>query len=252
MKVLTAVTAMREFRGAHAGATTGLVPTMGALHAGHLSLVHSSLAENTSTVVSIFVNPTQFNQAADLENYPRQFEQDLEMLGECGVDAVFMPDYQALYPDDYHYRVSETGLSQRLCGAHRPGHFDGVLTVIMKLLHIVRPDKAYFGEKDYQQLLLLRGMQEAFFLPVTIVSCPLVREADGLAMSSRNVRLDPQQRQKAPALFRTLKDADSADSARRELERSGFVVDYVEDFHGRRLAAASLGATRLIDNVPIE
>jgi pantoate--beta-alanine ligase len=252
MKVLTVVAAMQEFRDTHAGGTTGLVPTMGALHAGHLSLVHRSLAENTTTVVSIFVNPTQFNQAADLENYPRQFEQDLEMLGECGVDAVFMPDYQALYPDDYRYRVSETGLSQRLCGAHRPGHFDGVLTVIMKLLHIVRPDKAYFGEKDYQQLVLLRGMQEAFFLPLTIVSCPLVREADGLAMSSRNARLDPQQRQKAPALFRTLKNAGSADSARRELERSGFVVDYVEDFRGRRLAAASLGAIRLIDNVPIE
>lgn len=252
MKVLTAIATMEEFRDAHAGGTTGLVPTMGALHAGHLSLVHRSLEENASTVVSIFVNPTQFNQAADLENYPREFEQDLEMLGECGVDAVFMPDYQALYPDDYHYRVSETGLSRRLCGAHRPGHFDGVLTVIMKLLHIVRPDKAYFGEKDYQQLLLLRGMQEAFFLPVSIVSCPLVREADGLAMSSRNRRLDARQRQQAPALFQALKNADSADSARRELERSGFVVDYVEDFQGRRLAAASLGAIRLIDNVPIE
>lgn len=252
MIILTAVAAMREFRDAHASGTTGLVPTMGALHAGHLSLVHRSLAENTATVVSIFVNPTQFDRAADLETYPRQFEQDLAVLGRHGIDAVFMPDYPSLYPDDYHYRVSETGLSQRLCGAHRPGHFDGVLTVVMKLLNIVRPDKAYFGEKDYQQLLLLRGMQEAFFLPVTIVACPLVREADGLAMSSRNHRLDAQQRQQAPALFRALKNADSADNARRELERSGFVVDYVEDFHGRRLAAASLGATRLIDNVPLE
>lgn len=252
MIILTAVAAMREFRATQGVNPVGLVPTMGALHAGHLSLVRTSLAENAGTVVSIFINPTQFDQAADLENYPRQLEQDLEMLSASGVDVVFMPDYHTLYPDDFRYRVSETALSRHLCGAHRPGHFDGVLTVVMKLLHIVRPDKAYFGEKDYQQLQLLRGMVEAFFMTVNIVSCPLVREADGLAMSSRNRRLDARQRQQAPALFRVLRDADSADSARCELERSGFVVDYVEDFQGRRLAAASLGAIRLVDNVPIE
>jgi len=252
MNVLTSVAAMRAFRDASAGPTVGLVPTMGALHGGHLSLVRRSLAENTTTVVSIFVNPTQFDQAADLEQYPRQFDQDLAVLDDLGVDAVFMPDYQTLYPDEYHYRVSETGLSQRLCGAHRPGHFDGVLTVVMKLFIIVRPHRAYFGEKDYQQLQLVRGMAQAFFLPVTIVPCPVVRESDGLAMSSRNLRLDAGQRRKAPALYQTLKNADGVESARHTLEQMGFDVDYVEDFDGRRLAAASLGATRLIDNVPIE
>jgi pantoate--beta-alanine ligase len=251
MKVLETVAAMQAFRSAFSGGSLGLVPTMGALHTGHLSLVRRSQAENSGTVVSIFVNPTQFDQATDLEKYPHQFEHDIEMLEELGVEAVFTPDYQTLYPDDFHYRVSETELSRRLCGAHRPGHFEGVLTVVMKLLNIVRPDNAYFGEKDYQQLLLVRGMTRAFFMPVNIVPCPIVREKDGLAMSSRNRRLDAVQRRKAPALFRTLKTADSAESARRELEQLGFAVDYVEEFQGRRLAAASLGATRLIDNVPV-
>ena len=252
MKILNSVPAMQTFRNALAGGAVGLVPTMGALHAGHVSLVRRSLAENASTVVSIFVNPTQFNQAADLENYPHRHNEDLRMLEECGVDAVFMPDFLNLYPDEFHYRVSETVLSQRLCGAYRPGHFDGVLTVVMKLFNIVRPDNAYFGEKDYQQLLLVRGMAQAFFIPVNIVSCPVVRETDGLAMSSRNFRLDALQRRKAPALFRILKIAGDAQSARHELEREGFAVDYVEDFYGRRLAAASLGQVRLIDNVLIE
>ncbi len=251
MKILTSVNEMHAFREACTGGSLGLVPTMGALHAGHLSLVRRSLAENTTTVVSIFVNPTQFDQATDLQQYPRQFDQDLAVLDECAVDAAFMPDYQSLYPDEFHYRVSENSLSQRLCGAHRRGHFEGVLTVVMKLFNIVRPKRAYFGEKDYQQLQLVLGMTQAFFLPVTIVPCPIVRETDGLAMSSRNRRLDADQRQKAPALFQTLNKADSAESARQVLEQLGFAVDYVEDFQGRRLAAASLGATRLIDNVPI-
>jgi len=251
MKILESVAAMRLFRGTSSCGTLGLVPTMGAIHDGHISLVRRSQAENATTVVSIFINPTQFDRQSDLENYPRDFDQDLEMLNRCAVDAVFMPDYLTLYPDEFRYRVSENCLSQRLCGAHRPGHFDGVLTVVMKLLNIVRPDNAYFGEKDYQQLLLVRGMTEAFFMPVNIVPCPLVREADGLAMSSRNRRLDEKQRRMAPALFQTLKSADSAVSARHRLEQLGFAVDYVEDLDGRRLAAASLGATRLIDNVPI-
>jgi len=251
MNVLKTVGAMRAFRDAFSGSPLGLVPTMGALHAGHLSLVQQCQAENAGTIVSIFVNPTQFNQAADLENYPRQYERDLQVLDEHGVAAVFMPEYDMLYPDGFTYRVHETDLSRHLCGAHRPGHFEGVLTVVMKLFNIVRPDNAYFGEKDYQQLLLVRGMAQAFFMPVNIVSCPVVREEDGLAMSSRNSRLDASQRRKAPALFKALKNADSAASARRELEQLGFAVDYVEDFRGRRLAAASLGATRLIDNVSL-
>jgi pantoate--beta-alanine ligase len=252
MKVLASVADVRGFRDQHRSESLGLVPTMGSLHAGHLALVRRSQAENAVTVVSIFVNPTQFDQTSDLEHYPRQEQQDLEALQACAVDAVYLPDYASLYPDGFRYRVSETGLSQRLCGAHRPGHFDGVLTVVMKLLNVVQPDNAYFGEKDYQQLQLVRGMAEAFFMRVNIVPCPLVREADGLAMSSRNRLLTPAQRQLAPALYQVLKNSPGAAGARHELEQKGFAVDYVEDFHGRRLAAARLGQVRLIDNVPIE
>jgi pantoate--beta-alanine ligase len=174
------------------------------------------------------------------------------MLERRKVNAVFMPEYPTLYPNGFVYRVSESELSHRLCGEHRPGHFDGVLTVVMKLLNIVRPHNAYFGEKDFQQLVLIRGMIEAFFMPVTIHVGPVMRELDGLALSSRNRRLDAEQRQRASSLYRVLRSAKSPQQARLELEKAGFEVDYVADFHGRRLAAAKLGATRLIDNVPIE
>lgn len=234
------------------GSSIGFVPTMGALHAGHLSLVKSSQRDNDFTVVSIFVNPTQFNQAADLEHYPRTTAADLALLQATNTDAVFMPDAASLYPDAYAFRVSESAFSQRLCGAHRPGHFDGVLTVVMKLFNIIRPTRAYFGEKDYQQLQLVRSMVDAFFLPVTVVACPTVREADGLAMSSRNTRLNAQQRAQASGLFRALQSASTAAQAREALQQLGFGVDYVEDLDGRRFGAVRLGDVRLIDNVAIE
>ena len=242
----------RTLQGALSGGTLGLVPTMGALHAGHLSLVRRSRQENAATVVSIFVNPTQFDQADDLDRYPRQTEKDLALLRHADVDAVYLPAGEEIYPDDYRYRVSESGLSLRLCGAHRPGHFDGMLTVVMKLLNIVRPTRAYFGEKDYQQLLLVRGMAQAFFFDTEIVACPIVREPDGLAMSSRNQNLDPAQRRLAPSLHQVLRESMDADGAHAQLQQLGFDVDYVEDFQGRRLAAVRLGGTRLIDNVVIE
>ena len=232
--------------------TLGLVPTMGALHGGHLSLVQRSQRENAVTVVSIFVNPTQFDQADDLNRYPRKTESDLALLQDAAVDAVFLPACDVIYPDGFHYRVSESGLSRRLCGAYRPGHFDGVLTVVMKLLNIVQPTRVYFGEKDYQQLLLVRGMTQAFFMDVDVVACPIVREPDGLAMSSRNQNLDTAQRQLAPSLHQVLRESTDTESAQARLQQLGFDVDYVEDFKGRRLAAVRLGGTRLIDNVVIE
>jgi pantoate--beta-alanine ligase len=255
MKLFADVAGWSEFRdglaGGSAGPSIGFVPTMGALHAGHVSLVESSQRDNDITVVSIFVNPTQFDQAADLERYPRTIEADLSVLRACKADAVFMPTAQSLYPDNYTFRVSETEFSRTLDGAHRPGHFDGVLTVVMKLLNIIRPTRAYFGEKDFQQLQLVRGMVEAFFLPLGIVTCPTVRETDGLAMSSRNTCLDAQQRALAPSLFRALKSAGSAAQAREQLQQLGFDIDYVEDLDGRRLGAVRLGEVRLIDNVAI-
>ena len=233
-----------------AGLMLGFVPTMGALHDGHLSLVRRSLAENDRTLVSIFVNPTQFDDATDLARYPRPLKADLETLTDEGAHFVFLPREPDLYPDGYRYRVTETGLSTVLEGTHRPGHFDGVLTVVLKLLQIVSADRAYFGEKDWQQLTLIRGMVEAFFLSTTIVACGTIREADGLAVSSRNRRLDSEQRAHASRFYRVLSAAPTADVAARDLRALGFVVDYVEDRDGRRLGAVRLGGVRLIDNVP--
>lgn len=251
MRLCRSIAEWRAFRSAHGSRTLGLVPTMGALHDGHLSLVQRSRHENDTTVVSIFVNPTQFDQADDLVRYPRRTEHDLALLRDAAVDAVFLPEREEIYPDEYLYRISESGLSTRLCGAHRPGHFDGVLTVVIKLLNIVHPARAYFGEKDYQQLLLVRGMTQAFFMDAEIVACPIVREPDGLAMSSRNQNLDATQRQLAPSLYQALRDSMNAGGAQARLRQLGFDVDYVEDFNGRRLAAVRLGGTRLIDNVLI-
>jgi pantoate--beta-alanine ligase len=236
---------------ARAQRTLGLVPTMGALHEGHLSLVRRSRAENDRTLVSIFVNPTQFDDRSDLTRYPRPLQADLAALRAERTDFVLVPGADDLYRDGFRYRVTESGSSRTLEGAHRTGHFDGVLTVVMKLLQIAQPDRAYFGEKDWQQLTLVRGMVDAFFLPVAVVGCPTVREADGLALSSRNSRLDAAERHLAPQLYRALTTARTCADAARDLSSSGFAVDYVEEHDGRRLAAVRIGGTRLIDNVPL-
>ena len=228
--------------------SVGFVPTMGALHAGHRSLLERARAENDAVVLSIFVNPAQFNDPGDLERYPRTLEEDLALAGTL-VDHVLVPDPRDMYPDGYQYRVSEHGLSATLEGAHRPGHFDGVLTVVLKLLNLVRPDRAYFGEKDRQQLELVQGMVRAFHLGVAIVPCPTVRDPDGLAQSSRNRRLSPAARAMAPEFPRILREARDAGSAARALEGAGFGVDYVEDRDGVRLGAIRLEDIRLIDNV---
>lgn len=234
------------------GGTLGFVPTMGALHAGHLSLVRRSLAENDATLVSIFVNPTQFDDAEDLAKYPRTVDDDLRLLEREGATYLLLPGVRDLYPDGYRYRVQENQASRILEGAHRPGHFDGVLTVVLKLLLIAAADRAYFGEKDWQQLALVRGMARAFFLQTAIVPCPTLREDDGLALSSRNRRLGAAERRVAPRLRQALSSSATPDEARQALLAAGFDVDYVEDWDGRRLAAVRLGAVRLIDNVPLE
>ena len=234
-----------------AGVTLGFVPTMGALHEGHVSLVRRSKDSNDRTLVSIFVNPTQFDDPADLARYPRTLDDDLHLLREEGADFVYLPPLPELYRDGYRYRVIETECSRELEGASRPGHFDGVLTVVLKLLQIAAADRAYFGEKDWQQLALVRGMVGAFYLPTEVVACPTVREADGLALSSRNRRLAPADRLKAPLFYRTLRTARSASAAADALHEAGFVVDYVEDRDGRRLGAVRLGGVRLIDNVSL-
>lgn len=227
--------------------TVGFVPTMGALHAGHLSLVAQARRENDFVVVSLFVNPTQFDDPADLQAYPRTLESDLEMLQDA--DFVLVPTAAEMYPQGYRYRVHEEVESRRLCGAHRPGHFDGMLTVVLKLLGLAQARRAYFGEKDFQQLELVRGMVEEFFLPVEIVACPTVREADGLAMSSRNRRLSGPSRSLAARFPQVLREAPSCAAAVEQLKALGFVTDYVEEWRGRRLGAVRLGDVRLIDNL---
>ena len=233
------------------GISLGYVPTMGALHEGHLSLVERSRTENDRTLVSIFVNPTQFDDPADLDAYPRTLERDLALLDVAGVDFVLLPRAEEMYCDGFRYRVSETELSTTLEGVHRPGHFDGVLTVVLKLLHIAAAERAYFGEKDWQQLSLVRGMADAFFLPTTIVACQTVRESSGLALSSRNARLTAPDRARAATLHRVLTSAATTNDAIDQLTDAGFAVDYVADRDGRRLAAVRLAGVRLIDSVPL-
>jgi len=233
----------------------GFVPTMGALHKGHESLIERSVAENDVTVLSIYVNPTQFNNPRDLETYPKRIEADLERAMGLGVDHVLLPDYAMMYPDGFRYQVMESEFSKQLCGAHREGHFTGVLTVVMKLLNLVQPHRAYFGEKDYQQYCLIRDMAAAFFMDVDIVACPIVREADGLAMSSRNLNLDAPARQIATRLNQLMREIADDETLVRALAGAGFLVDYVTSLDGRRYVAASLEVSdksvRLIDNMPI-
>lgn len=234
----------------HAGKTVGFVPTMGALHEGHRSLLERARRENDVVVLSVFVNPTQFDDPGDLARYPRTLEADLALAGSLA-DLVLAPTAAELYPDGYLYRMTEYQLSNRWEGEHRPGHFEGMLTVVLKLLHLVQPHRAYFGEKDRQQLTLVQGMVAALFLPVTIVGCPTVRESDGLAMSSRNRRLSSEARARAARFPQVLRQAPDAPTAAEELRKAGFGVDYVDDHDGLRLAAVRIEGVRLIDNVRV-
>lgn len=251
MKIVTNSIEMKKLRRSFLNQSVGFVPTMGALHHGHLSLLKRARIENDFLIMSIFVNPTQFNDPKDFEKYPSTWELDLEKAEQVGVDIVFAPKYEDLYLDGYKYKMIEIHLSQLFCGSSRAGHFEGVLTVVNKLFNIVCPDKVYFGEKDFQQMLLIKGMIEAFFMDIELISVPTVRESDGLAMSSRNVRLTVEQRKIAPYLYSIISKARSEQEAIDQLKESGFIVDYVCDYLNRRFAAVILGQVRLIDNVPL-
>jgi pantoate--beta-alanine ligase len=255
----------------------GLVPTMGALHRGHMALVEAARADCRHVVASIFVNPKQFAPGEDLGSYPRREASDLAMLRAAGVDLAFIPAFSEIYPPDFTTTVRVERLTEGLCGAHRPGHFDGVTTVVTKLLIQALPDIAYFGEKDYQQLRVVRRLARDLDLPVRIAGVPTVREADGLALSSRNAYLSAEERCVAPVLARVLRSvavtlaqqpravARESDRGIAELRDAGFVVEYLEirsadtltpvsgeiSVPSRVFAAARLGGTRLIDNMPI-
>ncbi|WP_431469557.1 pantoate--beta-alanine ligase [Sphingosinithalassobacter sp. LHW66-3] len=276
MQTIRQLEALREqlqgFRAA--GERIALVPTMGALHAGHLALVDAARRQAKRVVVSIFVNPKQFGPNEDFGRYPRHEQRDSRMLSEAGVDLLWMPPVEVMYPEGFATNIAVSGVSEGLDGAHRPGHFDGVATVVTKLFNQVQPDAALFGEKDFQQLAVIRRLVADLDLPVEIVSVPTQREDDGLAMSSRNGYLVEEDRKTATVLPRALGVAERAIAgggdaevalaqARETLTAAGFEVDYVAlvdaetlgepspDRPRRLLAAATLHGTRLIDNVPV-
>lgn len=259
------------------GQSIGFVPTMGALHAGHASLISRAGRENRRVVVSLFVNPSQFGPGEDFGRYPRPFAADRGLCASLGADALYHPSAREVYPQGFSTWVAVEGLSEPLCGKFRPGHFRGVATVVLKLLETVRPDRAYFGEKDFQQLVLIRKMARDLGLDARIVGCPTIREADGLALSSRNRYLSPAERAAAPLLYAALRAG--AETARRANRPGGVLaaaragirgipgvaIDYVSLVDPstlretrtlsskklRLLAAIRVGKTRLIDNIPV-
>ena len=253
MKVVRTIAELRAALEPRDG-TVGLVPTMGALHAGHLALLRAARAECDSVVVSVFVNPAQFGDQGDLDRYPRDEARDLELAEEAGVDVLFAPSAEEMYPPGYQTWVEVTELGSILEGRFRPGHFRGVATVVLKLLLAARPSHVYFGRKDAQQVEVVRRMTRDLALDVEVRAVPTVRDADGLALSSRNVLLSPEERERALVLPRALATKDAA-RARELLAEDGLVVDYVEvvDFDPPVLAGAvRVGSTRLIDNVSLE
>ncbi|WP_428353335.1 pantoate--beta-alanine ligase [Methyloprofundus sp.] len=253
------------------------VPTMGNLHEGHLQLVRAAKGQADKVVVSIFVNPAQFDEQDDFSNYPRTQEADIAKLQSVGIDMIFLPSPEQIYPEKMLTTVSVSQVTENYCGAARPGHFDGVATVVCKLFNMVQPDKAFFGEKDYQQLLVIRTMVADLNSPVEIISVPTFREVDGLAMSSRNTHLSQEQRQQAGQLYQALCQAKQAlfsqynsyaeieETCRQKLLGQGFKPDYFsicrrsdlqtateKDTHLIILTAARLGTTRLIDNIQVD
>jgi pantoate--beta-alanine ligase len=277
MEILTTVETMQQRCAGvrHAGKRLGFVPTMGALHAGHISLVHAAKAQCDAVAVSIFVNPTQFGPTEDFSKYPRTLERDLEMLRSEGVDIAFTPSTEEMYPSGATTFVDVEGISDRLDGRSRPGHFRGVATVVSELFHIVQPSAAFFGQKDAAQCAVIRQMVRDLMLPVEIVVCPIIREPDGLAMSSRNAYLSPEERKQALVLSRALKNIQravekgEADPEKLKAlaaaifrEEPKVTVDYIELVHPNTLlpaatvahgtlvaVAAKVGSTRLIDNI---
>jgi pantoate--beta-alanine ligase len=255
MRVVVKITEARgALRPLRAG-SVALVPTMGALHEGHLSLLRAARTESDTVVMSLFVNPAQFGENADLGAYPRNEERDLELAHAEGVDLVFAPSVDEMYPSGFQTWVDVTELGAILEGRFRPGHFRGVATVVLKLFNIVRPTRAYFGQKDAQQVEVVRQLIRDLALEVELRVLPVVRDEDGLALSSRNALLSADERQRALTLARALRTRDRAEALTLLAAANGLKVDYVEvaDFDPPTLAGAvRVGSTRLIDNVPLE
>jgi pantoate--beta-alanine ligase len=260
------------------GQSIGLVPTMGMLHKGHMSLIRQSRAEDHITVVSIFVNPTQFGPGEDYEQYPRDPESDIEKLREASIDILFMPDAEHMYPDGFSTTIEAGEISKKLCGAFRPGHFNGVATVVLKLLNIVMPERIYMGQKDYQQSLVIRRLIRDLNMRGEVVTCPTIREEDGLALSSRNSYLKPDERKAAAIIFKSLSEAaemiksgyptpeEVSELINKTLSSEALIsgvqyagaydsesLEELKSFDGKTVVATAvkIGDTRLIDNILI-
>ena len=255
MRVVRTIAETRQGLAPLRAGSIGLVPTMGALHEGHLSLLRAARDETDTVVMSLFVNPAQFREGADLQSYPRDEERDHELARAEGVDLVFAPSVDEMYPPGFQTWVDVTELGSILEGSFRPGHFRGVATIVLKLFNVVRPARAYFGQKDAQQVEVVRQLIRDLALEVELRVLPVVRDADGLALSSRNALLSADERKRALALSRALKTRDRAEALTVLAAANGLKVDYVEvaDFDPPTLAGAvRVGSTRLIDNVPLE
>lgn len=276
MKIVTTKSDLREALAPHRAKTIGFAPTMGFLHAGHMSLFRAASSENDIAVASIFVNPTQFGEGEDLDTYPRDPEGDADKCRQCGIDVLWMPETPSVYADNHSSTVQVTGPTAGLCGAKRPGHFDGVTTIVAKLFNLVQPTRAYFGQKDYQQLATIRRMVRDLDFPIDVVGMPIVREPDGLALSSRNKYLSTEERETALALSRSLaaiaslyEQGERRATVLQEHLRTllgaaeGVRVDYADVVDAASLTqvgnnpldgplvaavAAFVGSTRLIDN----
>ena len=251
MKVFTQIVSLQNalFLERKQGRSIGFVPTMGALHEGHASLVRRSVSENDVTVVSVFVNPTQFNDPNDLKNYPRNLEADSQLLEQCGADYVLAPSVEEMYPTPDRRQFDYPPVTTVMEGAHRPGHFNGVCQVVSRLFYIVRPDRAYFGEKDWQQIAVVKAMVRQLAIPVDIVECPIVREADGLAKSSRNTLLTPDERAIAPAIFKAL--SQSLDYAKGHTlgQTHDHVVEQINAVDGLRVEYFSIVDGRTLQDI---
>ena len=245
-RYISTITELQSYR-AQCTQAVALVPTMGNLHKGHLELIRSAYQDHAHVIVSIFVNPTQFNDRNDFKKYPRTLDIDLNALNAYPNTLVFVPEVHTMYPDQKRFSIHEATHTEYACGKTRPGHFSGVMTIVMKLLHLTRANTLYLGEKDFQQLQLLRDMIAAFFIPTKVIAVQTVRAPTGLALSSRNRLLTKKEQIKAADFYKILQQKKSISNTIALLTKAGFQVDYVEDFLEKRLAAVYYQQIRLID-----
>lgn len=253
MQVITSLKEWQQLRSQMHSAQIGLVTTMGCLHQGHASLMKKSRQENDISILTIFINPSQFNDPKDYQSYPKTMAEDLQLAEQCQIDYVLVPNETEIYPEGNLIRfITDNPWATILEGQCRPNHFNGVLTVVMKLLNLAQPTRAYFGEKDYQQYQLIHSMVKNYFLPMKIIACPTVREASGLPYSSRNTKLSSAEKKLAEQFAHIFHTVSDIDQMKQNLIALGIAVEYLEDYAERRFIAVKIGPIRLIDNISLQ